>query len=202
LTSKQLVLFPGQTRKITGKGPLEYLEPIRAANQNGQHTLDGKQVPHIVIDFTFGQGWMQKEYGLNGNTIGLDINREKNPTIQADHRSSPFPDNCADLVLYDPPFLSRPPSGWANTSFWINFSWFESQDQMRKTVYQVAREILRILKPGGELLFKWGTSDKPLNFALTLFPPQFEIIDRNRRSNHGGRNNETWYVRLKKRGDS
>jgi len=89
-----------------------------------------------------------------------------NPTLKGDFRKLDFPDNSFYLIVFDPPHLT-----WLgkNSIFKKKFGQLETEtwpDDIKKG----AKELWRVLKPYGVLVFKWNTHDIPYQKVLKLFP--------------------------------
>jgi len=112
-----------------------------------------------------------------------------NPNILASFFYLPFKDNIFDLVVFDPPHvIGKKPYGVIQFKYGVlsNLRW-------QNNLYTASREIWRVLKPGGFLVFKWAESSRSLSRVLPLFPskPLF--------GSTGGQNQvATWWVIFQK----
>jgi ubiquinone/menaquinone biosynthesis C-methylase UbiE len=86
-----------------------------------------------------------------GNERRIEIS----PDIQADWKNIPFDDETFDLVVFDPPHLVR-----AGKSSWL------------AKKYEAFREIMRVLKPTGTLIFKWNEDQIPVKEVFKAFGQQ------------------------------
>lgn len=106
--------------------------------------------------------WFDKKHP---DTIYLDKKKSIRPTIQASFEALPFPDETFDLVVFDPPHTSAGQHG----IFYQKFGALRAS-KVIPVLYRAARELLRVLKNHGVLIFKWNTHDKPLDRVLSCFP--------------------------------
>lgn len=84
-------------------------------------------------------------------TINID------PDIIADFRHLNFADNSFDLVIFDPPHLTR-----AGQKSWLRLKYgVLPKTDWQSYVRAGFNECLRVLKPTGTLLFKWSTDQIP-----------------------------------------
>ena len=86
------------------------------------------------------------------------------PDVQSDFREMPFPNNCFDMVVFDPPHLLSVGPRLAAKYGKLFGNW-------RDSLKGGFDECWRVLKPGGTLIFKWAINDIPLREVLVLAPP-------------------------------
>ncbi len=93
---------------------------------------------------------------------------EINPDIQADWKNIPFDDETFDLVIFDPPHLVR-----AGKTSWLAKK-YGTLDLMgwSSEFHKAFREIMRVLKPTGTLLFKWNEDQIPIKKVFEAFGQQ------------------------------
>lgn len=103
--------------------------------------------------------WFDKK---NPSVVFMDIRRETHelsngttlvvdPDVVGDFTAMPFDDNSFRLVVFDPPHVRAGTKGWMAKKY---------GSLTHKTWKEVIRsgvdECLRVLKPGGTLIFKWN----------------------------------------------
>lgn len=73
------------------------------------------------------------------------------PDIVADFRAIPFADNSFRLVVFDPPHLVR-----AGEKSWVAQKYGVLSDTWPQDIKRGFDDCMRVLKPGGVLIFKWN----------------------------------------------
>lgn len=74
-----------------------------------------------------------------------------NPDVLGDFRDIPFPDNTFRLVVFDPPHLIH-----AGEKSWLAKKYGVLESTWERDIHQGFSECMRVLKPGGTLIFKWN----------------------------------------------
>lgn len=76
--------------------------------------------------------------------------------IQKGSRSviMPYDDNSFYLVMFDPPHLKQ-----LGSNSWMAKKYGKLDHNWRKTIKDGFDECMRVLKPNGTLIFKWGERD-------------------------------------------
>lgn len=87
------------------------------------------------------------------------------PDVLADFSAMPFADETFSLVVFDPPHVQRQEALGALTRRYgvLNGEW---REMLRKGF----SECLRVLKPNGVLVFKWGESQFKVADIVALAP--------------------------------
>lgn len=85
------------------------------------------------------------------------------PDVVADFRDLPFADGAYSLVVFDPPHLTRG-HGWQVEKYGV------LGPDWRADLAAGFRECLRVLAPGGTLVFKWYEYSVPVSEVLALCP--------------------------------
>lgn len=99
----------------------------------------------------------------------LDRGKERriqiDPDVQADWHNIPFSANTFDLVVFDPPHLVR-----AGKTSWLAKK-YGTLDLVtwQHDFRQAFKEIMRVLKPTGTLLFKWNEDQIPMSEVVKAF---------------------------------
>jgi hypothetical protein len=92
------------------------------------------------------------------------------PDVQMDYLNIPFPANCFEMVVFDPPHLER-----LGLSSWLAQKYYKLFADWRDNLSRGFSECFRVLEPGGFLIFKWSEAQIPLAdvLALVQYPPLF-----------------------------
>lgn len=83
------------------------------------------------------------------------------PDIVADFTALPFPDASFCLVVFDPPHLVR-----AGESSYMAIKYGTLNQGWQTTLRAGVQECMRVLKPGGTLIFKWSECQIPVSSVL------------------------------------
>lgn len=85
------------------------------------------------------------------------------PDIVADFTALPFPDGSFRLVVFDPPHLVR-----AGEASYTAIKYGRLDPDWRTTLRAGFRECMRVLRPGGTLIFKWSEYQIPVKDVLEV----------------------------------
>lgn len=78
------------------------------------------------------------------------------PDILADFTDLPFDDESFYLVVFDPPHLQK-----VGENAWLRKKYGKLDENWRELIRDGFAECMRVLKPYGTLVFKWGERDIP-----------------------------------------
>jgi len=152
------------------------------------------------------------------NIIYLD--RQKGlmvkPTIFADNRMLPFRDGVFDIVIFDPPHFWRKSGKYAAYTIpdismvedgrkimghtYYGVEQYKTKTELVKYVYDAQKELRRVLKDDGILLFKWCEIAIPLDKILVVFNGWRELMRipvKSPLQTLGKR--QTWWVMMEKK---
>lgn len=87
------------------------------------------------------------------------------PDVLLDFRDLPYPDGQFRLVVFDPPHLVR-----AGAKSWLAAKYGKLSDNWRDDIRRGFAECLRVLEPGGILVFKWNETQVKVGEVLALCP--------------------------------
>lgn len=78
------------------------------------------------------------------------------PDVIADFTDMPFDDNSFELVVFDPPHLTK-----INDTAWLKKKYGRLPKEWKPMIYDGFWECMRVLKPYGTLIFKWNEVEIP-----------------------------------------
>lgn len=87
-----------------------------------------------------------------------------NPDIVADFRNLPFKDESFYLIIFDPPHLFR-----LGQNSWMAKKYGKLDESWHGDLAKGFDECMRVLKPGGTLVFKWNENQIKLAEVLKCF---------------------------------
>lgn len=87
------------------------------------------------------------------------------PDVLMDFRDLPYPDGAFRLVAFDPPHLVR-----AGPKSWLAAKYGKLGPDWREDIRRGFAECLRVLEPGGVLVFKWNETQVKVSEVLALAP--------------------------------
>ena len=76
------------------------------------------------------------------------------PDVIADFTDMPFEDNTFNLVVFDPPHLLH-----VGDNAWMKKKYGKLPADWKPVIHDGFWECMRVLKPGGTLIFKWSEID-------------------------------------------
>lgn len=89
------------------------------------------------------------------------------PDVVADFRAMPFESDHFNLVVFDPPH-----SKWLGENTILGQKYGQLTPSWEKDLKQGFDECMRVLKPGGVLIFKWHDKDIKLSKLLAAIGEQ------------------------------
>lgn len=99
-----------------------------------------------------------------GNKSGTRTLRIE-PDVLMDFRDLPYPDGTFKLVAFDPPHLVH-----AGPKSWLAAKYGKLGTDWRDDIRKGFAECLRVLEPGGVLVFKWNETQVKVSEVLALAP--------------------------------
>lgn len=106
----------------------------------------------------------------DGRTFRVD------PDIIGDFRNIPFPDNTFSVAVFDPPHLIQ-----AGEDSWLAKKYGRLEESWRDDIRKGFSECLRVVEPGGLVIFKW--SDTQVTTGDVLAVIDHKPLFGNRRGN-------------------
>jgi SAM-dependent methyltransferase len=129
------------------------------------------------------------------NRKGNRIWHRQNATVKGDFKKLDYPDNSFDLVVFDPPHTVS-----SNPKYWFELAWGAlTPETWQNDLRKAAKELFRVLRPHGTLIFKWNNCEIPYREILELFPeqPLFGHVASRRRGKKGKATNTYYFCFMK-----
>jgi SAM-dependent methyltransferase len=144
----------------------------------------------FILDATAGfrMMWFNKKHP---NCIYLDNRPECEPDIVGDFRDlKQFSDETFRLIVFDPPHILRY-KDTEHPQIMAKYGYLRP-DTWKWDLARAAKELWRVLKPYGILIFKWSTQYIPSNEVLSVFPqkPLVYQISANMKKTHSKKRKE------------
>lgn len=145
-----------------------------------------------ILDLSAGKRavWFNR---IHPDTIYVDIRPEVSPTLIADTRMLPFPDDTFNLIVFDPPHVVH----GKNSAMAQAYGAFPAEE-IRDTVTRSSIEAFRVSTPSALMAFKWNTHDVKLQRILDLmegWEPLFGHLTATRTKHRSS----TYWALLRKR---
>jgi len=87
------------------------------------------------------------------------------PDILADFTALPFSNDTFYLVVFDPPHLIH-----AGDNSYLKTKYGRLEGDWEETIRKGFSECIRVLRPGGTLIFKWNKCQIPVRTILQMAP--------------------------------
>jgi ubiquinone/menaquinone biosynthesis C-methylase UbiE len=126
-----------------------------------------------IIDVCCGSKmfWFNKQ---NPDTVFMDVRELEDtlcdgrklvikPDIMGDFTNIPFPDNTFKLAVFDPPHLLR-----VGENSWVAKKYGKLGLNWKNEIKQGFDECMRVLEPGGILIFKWSEQQIKLSAIFKI----------------------------------
>ena len=107
-----------------------------------------------------------------------------NPDVVATWDNMPFEDETFDMVLFDPPHIIKKPGKPSRLE--IEYT-ILNKDTWRKDLEIAFRELFRVLKSEGFLVFKWCESNAKIMDVIKLSPYQPLFSNKSLTNNPNGK---------------
>ena len=104
---------------------------------------------------------------------------EVKPDVIADCRNTPFPDNTFNLIIFDPPHLK-----WVGENSWMAHKYGKLPKYWKSFLKDSMDELMRILKRGGTLIFKWNEQQIKISSVLEAIKPYQPLFGHPTRRNN------------------
>ena len=111
-----------------------------------------KNEPHTIYCDKRREEW-EGDFGITLRADGKQKHRHLviDPDVQCDFTDLPFPDKSFSLVVFDPPHIEN-----LSTTAWMRKSYGSLDGDWKPMIHKGFKECMRVLKPGGVLVFKWS----------------------------------------------
>jgi SAM-dependent methyltransferase len=96
------------------------------------------------------------------------------PDIIGDFTNIPFPDNAFKLIVFDPPHLEK-----VGDNAWLAKKYGKLNKEWKSELGNGFKESMRVLEPGGVLIFKWN--DQQIRLKELLSAIDYEPLFGDRR---------------------
>ena len=138
----------------------------------------------FILDATAGFRMMHFDK-QNPYVLYLDQRAECEPEQVGDFKNTGLSDESFYLIVWDPPHLMHNPKHSANANMLRVYGSLEPET-WQSELKDGFKELWRLLKPGGSLLFKWCTFEISSDRVLKLFPvkPVIYQISANKKNSY------------------
>jgi len=135
-------------------------------------------------DAVFGDKRKEFHTLCDGRTLNID------PDLLMDFTEMPFPNESFNLVVFDPPHLTR-----AGPKSWMAAKYGKLSDNWKEDMRKGFGECFRVLAENGTLVFKWNETQIKTKELLSLcdVDPLFGHFTGHKGFTH-------WYVFIKPKG--